>query len=97
MREHYLSIAPELAEENKRLAELRKSMPAQPTTLVMQERRRNTSESRTCTIGASSSVREVKSRLPRRRSCTHCPRATRPIAWRWPAGWSIQPIRWSPA
>jgi len=38
VREHYLSIAPELADENKRLAELRKSLPAQPTTLVMQER-----------------------------------------------------------
>jgi mono/diheme cytochrome c family protein len=39
IRDHYLSVAPELAEYNRRIADLRKSRPSSPTTLVMEERR----------------------------------------------------------
>ncbi len=35
---YYVTIAPELDEWNKQIASLRRSMPRQPTTLVMQER-----------------------------------------------------------
>jgi hypothetical protein len=38
VRNHYLSITPELAAYNKRIDDLRKSMPRSPTTLVMEER-----------------------------------------------------------
>ena len=38
LRSYYLSTAPELAPEHARIAELRQSLPAFPTTLVMQER-----------------------------------------------------------
>ena len=38
LKRHYLEVAPECADKNKQLAELRKSLPKQPTTLVMQER-----------------------------------------------------------
>jgi hypothetical protein len=38
VRGHYLSIAPELAAYNKRIDDLRKSMPSSPSTLVMEER-----------------------------------------------------------
>jgi len=40
LRKYFLSIAPELAAERKRIAEIRKSMPSLPTTLVVQERLR---------------------------------------------------------
>ncbi len=48
VRNHYLSVAPELAAHNKRIDDLRKSMPRSPTTLVMEERA--PSESRTTHI-----------------------------------------------
>ncbi len=38
LKDHYLTIAPELAEQNKQIAELRKTLPKQPTTLVLAER-----------------------------------------------------------
>ncbi len=38
LKRHYLSIAPELADDHKRIAALRKSLPEHPTTLVVQER-----------------------------------------------------------
>ncbi len=38
IRRYYLSIAPELAERQKAIAALRKSLPEFPTTMVMQER-----------------------------------------------------------
>lgn len=38
LKSYYLSIAPELAKQNEQIATLRRSLPAQPTTLVMQER-----------------------------------------------------------
>jgi len=38
LRGYYASIAPELAEQNKAIVELRKKLPAFPTSLVMQER-----------------------------------------------------------
>ncbi len=37
-RDFYLSIAPELAEAHKQIADLRRSMPAFPTTMVFRER-----------------------------------------------------------
>jgi hypothetical protein len=36
--QYYLSIAPELADEHKKIEALRKSLPAIPTTLVLEER-----------------------------------------------------------
>src|SRR5205823_3591694 len=36
---HFLTSAPELARANAEVAALRRSLPAQPTTLVMEERR----------------------------------------------------------
>ncbi len=48
VRGYYLSVAPELAAYNKRIDDLRKSMPGSPTTLVMEERR--PAESRTTHI-----------------------------------------------
>src|SRR4030095_9444613 len=36
--EHFLQVAPELAAARKEIQKLRDSMPAYPTTLVMQER-----------------------------------------------------------
>jgi hypothetical protein len=39
LRRHFLATCPELAEEQKKIAELRKSMPKHPTTMVMAERR----------------------------------------------------------
>jgi len=38
VRDHFLSVAPELEAANKKIAELRGSMPKPTTTLVMQER-----------------------------------------------------------
>jgi len=38
LRQHYLATAPEFAEVNKAIEELRRKLPQQPTTLVMQER-----------------------------------------------------------
>ncbi len=38
LKAYYLTIAPELADLNQPIEELRKSLPKQPTTLVMQER-----------------------------------------------------------
>ncbi len=38
LRDYYLTVAPELAEFNKQIAELRKGMPKPLTTLVMEER-----------------------------------------------------------
>ncbi len=38
LKRHYLDVALELAEKNKQIADLRKRLPKQPTTLVMQER-----------------------------------------------------------
>jgi hypothetical protein len=37
--EYYLSIAPELKKEHQKIAALRKSLPAMPTTLVLEERK----------------------------------------------------------
>ena len=48
VREHYLAVAPELASYNKRIDDLRKSVPHSPTTLVMEERR--SAEARTTHI-----------------------------------------------
>lgn len=39
VRDHFLSVAPELAEVNKKIAELRKSMPKFVQTMVFEERR----------------------------------------------------------
>lgn len=39
LKAYYLSIAPELAKPNQAIAKLRQSLPEQPTTLVMEERR----------------------------------------------------------
>ena len=38
LRRHYLMVAPELAKERAAIEQLRKQMPANPTTLVFQER-----------------------------------------------------------
>ncbi len=38
LKRHYLSVAPELAAQQKSLAELKRSLPEFPTTLVMRER-----------------------------------------------------------
>ncbi|MEX2169200.1 MAG: PSD1 and planctomycete cytochrome C domain-containing protein [Pirellulales bacterium] len=38
VKAYYLSIAPELVEEHKQLEELRRRLPVQPTTLVLQQR-----------------------------------------------------------
>ncbi|SIN90646.1 Planctomycete cytochrome C [Singulisphaera sp. GP187] len=38
LKTYFLSIAPELADSNKQIAALRRSLPLQPTTLVMRER-----------------------------------------------------------
>jgi hypothetical protein len=40
VREHYMSVAPELAAYNKKIDDLRRSKPQSPTTLVMEERPR---------------------------------------------------------
>jgi mono/diheme cytochrome c family protein len=48
IKNYFLSVAPELAAYNKRIADLRKSKPRSPTTLVMEERPR--SEARTTNI-----------------------------------------------
>ncbi|HEY2156984.1 MAG TPA: PSD1 and planctomycete cytochrome C domain-containing protein, partial [Isosphaeraceae bacterium] len=48
VRNHYLSVAPELAAYNKRVDDLRRSIPRSPTTLVMEER--SPAESRTTHI-----------------------------------------------
>ncbi len=40
VRAYYLSVAPELAAYNKRIDDLRRSMPRSPTSLVMEERPR---------------------------------------------------------
>jgi hypothetical protein len=38
LKTYFLSIAPELAKQNEQIAALRRSLPPQPTTLVMRER-----------------------------------------------------------
>jgi Protein of unknown function (DUF1549)/Protein of unknown function (DUF1553)/Planctomycete cytochrome C len=38
LRQHYLMVAPELAKEHAAIEQLRKEMPPEPTTLVLQER-----------------------------------------------------------
>ena len=38
VKAYYLSVAPELRKEYKQIVELRKRMPAQPTTLVLEHR-----------------------------------------------------------
>jgi len=38
VRDHFLSVAPELSERNRKIGEIRKAMPKYPTAMVMRER-----------------------------------------------------------
>ena len=84
--QYFCSIAPQLSTEQVEIKKLRDQIPKYNTTLVMQERKVDTSARRTFTRGASSSGQPI----PLRPSCSPCfrrsPKTRRTIGWCWPGG-----------
>ncbi len=68
IQRHFLSVTPELAEQNKAITALRKAMPEHPTTMIMRDAGASTNGRRTSIDGENSSVQPSRSS----RGCLPC-------------------------